>query len=114
MLVCSVVHSPGGTNGRPVALRSSVFVNDSCSGCAHARSFLLSAFKAVEGPLSTRRHDYWFTVTRSRACIGQSDARFCCPEHTNRQTGSDFCMLIQLCDYVIVCYVSVSHLSTLP
>ena len=28
----------------------------------------------------------WFTVSRSCACVGQSDAHFYCPEHTNRQT----------------------------
>ena len=47
-----------------------------CSGCAHAGSFFLSAFKAVKGPLSTQklRHDIGSTVTRSHACVGQSDA----------------------------------------
>ena len=69
--------SPGDVNGWPVArLKLCVRKRQRLRLCVHARG-LLSAFKGLlKVPFSTPRHDYWATVMRSHACVGQSDACF--------------------------------------
>ena len=58
-LLCSVVYSPGGMNGWPVAHTKLCVRERQLLWLRACWKFLLSVFMAVEGPFTTSRHDYW-------------------------------------------------------
>ena len=80
-----MVYSPGGVNGWPVAHMNLCVRERQLLWLHSCWKFLLSVFKAVK--VLYLPHDMIIgpMVTQSRACVGQSDGRFQCSEHTNRQ-----------------------------